>query len=363
MHILIGARGLAACALLPAVVLVGVATAPATFVAPSATADLATRLPAAPEPVVTWWPERPVQGRLFMVRVAAAVGAQSVATAAGAGIPPVAAVGTPSAIATGSRAPDRAAGDAVQSVEGEAAGEPLHFVPAADGAFESLAPVPVDAEGTLLVALTVGRADGRVEPLQARVPVGEGEYRHERLTVAPAFGRPPDEAASARLASDRAKAREVSRLAHETPRLWTEEIVMPREARVTSGFGDGRVFNGQVSSRHMGLDLDGDPGAPVTAAARGVVALVDEFLLAGKIVYVNHGGGLVSGYFHLSEQLVAVGDTVYPGAPIGRVGATGRVTGPHLHWVVRYGYTSVDPRSLLDMGDAAAAAAAASGGA
>ena len=361
MHILIGARGLAACALLPALVLVGVTTAPATFVAPSATADLATRLPAAPAPVVTWWPERPVQGRLFVVRVAAAVGAQSVATAAG--IPPVAAVGTPSAVATGSRAPDGAAGDAVQSVEGEAAGEPLHFVPAADDAFESLAPVPVDAEGTLLVALTVRRADGRVESLEARVPVGEGEYRHERLTVAPAFGRPPDEAASAQLASDRAKAREVSRLAHETPRLWTEEIVMPREARVTSGFGDGRVFNGQVSSRHMGLDLDGDPGAPVTAAARGVVALVDEFLLAGKIVYVNHGGGLVSGYFHLSEQLVAVGDTVYPGTPIGRVGATGRVTGPHLHWVVRYGYTSVDPRSLLDMRDAAAAAAAASGGA
>jgi hypothetical protein len=373
MHILIGARGLAACALLPALVLVGVATAPATFVAPSATADLATRLSTAPEPVVTWWPERPVQGRLFVVRVAAAVAARSVAT--GAGIPPVAAVGTPSAsgvggdalepsaIATVSRAPAWAAGDAVQSVEGEAAGEPLHFVPAADGAFESLAPVPVDAEGALLVALTVRRADGRVESLEARVPVGEGQYRHERLTVAPAFGRPPDEVASARLASDQAKAREVSRLAHETPRLWTEEIVMPREARVTSGFGDGRVFNGQVSSRHMGLDLDGDPGAPVTAAARGVVALVDEFLLAGKIVYVNHGGGLVSGYFHLSEQLVAVGDTVYPGTPIGRVGATGRVTGPHLHWVVRYGYTSVDPRSLLDMGDAAAAAAAPSGGA
>jgi murein DD-endopeptidase MepM/ murein hydrolase activator NlpD len=96
----------------------------------------------------------------------------------------------------------------------------------------------------------------------------------------------------------------------------------------------------------MGLDLDGALGDTVIAVARGVVVLVDRFLLAGNIVYLNHGGGLLSGYFHLSEQLVAPGDTVVAGTPIGRVGATGRVTGPHLHWVVRYGSTSVDPRSL-----------------
>jgi len=106
------------------------------------------------------------------------------------------------------------------------------------------------------------------------------------------------------------------------------------------------VFNGQVSSRHMGLDLDGALGDTVVAVSRGVVALVDQFLLAGNIVYLNHGGGLLSGYFHLSEQLVTPGDTVEAGTAIGRVGATGRVTGPHLHWGVRYGSTSVDPRSL-----------------
>jgi murein DD-endopeptidase MepM/ murein hydrolase activator NlpD len=88
-------------------------------------------------------------------------------------------------------------------------------------------------------------------------------------------------------------------------------------------------------------------GDTVAAAARGVVELVDEFELAGNVVYLNHGGGLVTAYFHLSEQLVAEGDTVEAGTPIGRVGATGRVTGPHLHWVVRYGRTSVDGRSLI----------------
>jgi len=118
---------------------------------------------------------------------------------------------------------------------------------------------------------------------------------------------------------------------------------------VTSGFGDGRIFNGQVSSRHMGLDLQGFRGDTVRAAARGVVALVEPFLLAGNVVYLNHGEGLISGYFHLSRQLVSVGDTVEAGDPVGLVGATGRVTGPHLHWVVRYGTTSVDPRSLLEV--------------
>lgn len=142
-------------------------------------------------------------------------------------------------------------------------------------------------------------------------------------------------------------AAEVSAASHQTPRLWTPGLVMPREARVTSGFGDGRIFNGQVSSRHTGLDLDGDPGDIVVAPTRGVVALAEQFELAGNNVYINHGAGLVTAYFHLSEQLVAAGDTVEAGQPIGRVGATGRVTGPHLHWVVRYGHTSVDPRSLL----------------
>jgi murein DD-endopeptidase MepM/ murein hydrolase activator NlpD len=88
-------------------------------------------------------------------------------------------------------------------------------------------------------------------------------------------------------------------------------------------------------------------GDTVVAAARGIVELVDEFELAGNVVYMNHGGGLVTAYFHMSEQLVAEGDTVEIGTPIGRVGATGRVTGPHLHWVVRYGRTSVDGRSLI----------------
>jgi murein DD-endopeptidase MepM/ murein hydrolase activator NlpD len=265
-------------------------------------------------PSLTWTPEIPTEGRLFVVQLQ---------------VPP---------------------GARLLGIRGEAGGEALHFVRTPSGVFESLAPVPVDTREGLEVSVGVSFQDGRVESLSASVPVSRAAYRHERLTVAPRFGSPPDSAARARLARDRARAREVSRQAHATPRLWTADLVLPRADRVTSEFGNGREFNGQISSRHMGLDLDGEPGDTVVAVTRGVVALVDEFLLAGNIVYLNHGGGLLSGYFHLSEQLVSPGDTVVAGTPIGRVGATGRVTGPHLHWVVRYGATSVDPRSLLDVG-------------
>lgn len=268
--------------------------------------------PLPPRPLeVTWEPERPVQGHLFSIRVAP-----------GAGDPPSFAV------------------------TGTVAGEPLHFERVGNDAWESLAAVPIEAEDSLPVRLTVTRGDGSSEVLVASVPVEPGDYRHERLTVAPEFGREPDAETAARLARDREKAAEVSRQAHRTPRLWTDDVVLPRTSRVTSGFGNGRIFNDQISGRHMGLDLAGAPGDTAVAATRGVVALVDSFVFAGNIVYLNHGGGLLSGYFHLSEQLVQEGDTVEAGTPIGRVGATGRVTGPHLHWVVRYGQTSVDPRSL-----------------
>ncbi len=277
---------------------------------------LSFREPPPPElaPIrVSWEPTPPVQGRLFLIRVAA-----------------------PTA-------------DGMVSATGEAGGEELHFQPT-DSALASLAPVPIGAADSIEAWITASYADGRTRTDSLRIPIAEGVYEHERLTVAPRFGSPLNEEDQAKLRRDQAKAGRVAREAHATPRLWGSEVTIPRDSRVTSGFGNGREFNGRISSRHMGLDLAGRPGDTVRAAADGVVALVDDFLLAGNIVYLNHGAGLLSGYFHLSEQLVEAGDTVAAGTPVGRVGATGRVTGPHLHWVVRYGTTSVDPRSLLALG-------------
>lgn len=266
-----------------------------------------------PAPVVVEWePEQPVQGTLFTLRVQAGEGM-------------------------------------IAEVRGRAAGEPLHFFAQPDGTFRALAAVPIDSSGTLRVPLEVQRENGRIEPLLLEIPIAQGSYRMDRLTVAPRFGQPPDAATAARIAAEAGRAREVSRRSHQTPRLWEGEFVLPRDSRITSGFGHGREFNGQVQSRHMGTDFAGAVGAPVRAAARGVVALVDAFHLGGNVLYLDHGAGLVTGYLHLSRAEVAQGDTVGAGQVIGRVGATGRVTGPHLHWIVRYGTVTVDPLSLLQL--------------
>src|SRR5262249_10878094 len=93
----------------------------------------------------------------------------------------------------------------------------------------------------------------------------------------------------------------------------------------------------------------GAVGEPIFAANRGVVVLVDEFFLAGNVVYIDHGSGVITGYFHMSYPEVTVGDTVQRGQEIGRVGATGRVTGPHLHWSARFGSLTIDPGNLLSL--------------
>ena len=242
------------------------------------------------------------------------------------------------------------------AVEGEAAGEPLHFE-AADRGFVALMGIPIEGGDTLPVVLRLTR-QGRMDSTLLGVVVRHPSYPSERLKVPPGMVQ-YDSATRARVESELTRAREVSRRSHETPRLWAAPITRPRDSRITSAFGGAREFNGRVTSRHLGTDFAGAVGTPVVAAARGVVALVADFYLAGRAVYLDHGAGLVTGYFHLSQANVAEGDTVAAGQRIGAVGRTGRVTGPHLHWIMRYGSISVDPMTLVELGRGAEAEAAA----
>ncbi|HEX2248861.1 MAG TPA: M23 family metallopeptidase [Gemmatimonadales bacterium] len=238
-------------------------------------------------------------------------------------------------------------GTGMRLTGGEAAGEPLHFEQMPDSSFRGLVAVPIETLDSFRVSLYVQRAESTDTVLTA-LPVRRGGYRSEVLAVAPAFVR-PDSAAAARIQSEIARSRQVSRLSQERPRLWKGPFRLPRASRITSPFGTARVFNGEVQSRHLGTDFAGAVGAPVRAAGRGVVALVADFYLAGRAVYIDHGAGLVTAYFHLSRTDVRQGQIVAAGQRIGAVGRSGRVTGPHLHWVARYGGISVDPMSLLQL--------------
>ena len=238
--------------------------------------------------------------------------------------------------------------DSVVTIRGALAGEPLHFITSASGVWRALGAVPVDAEGSLVASVIVSRASGKVETVRARLTLPKlPPPVPTTLAVDSSFTRPLDSATAARVARENMRARAVGTRAHDSPPMWTASFVRPRASVITSEFGTGRLFNGHMTSRHLGVDFRGAVGQPVNAANRGVVALVDNFFLAGNVVYINHGAGVVTAYFHLSKTLVAVGDTVKRGQQIGLVGSTGRVTGPHLHWAARYGTITVNPLDLV----------------
>ncbi len=273
------------------------------------------RAPSATE--VDWIPANPVQGSLVQIVVRPAA--------------------------------DRSSGGAALAIAGTVAGQPLHFERAADGRFHALAGIPIDARDSLKVTLTLRTETETTEQLTRYIPITTGLFAVTSLSVDPRFVDPPDSALAVRIAAERASARAVSRRSHSTPRLWQGGFMHPRTSRITSEFGQRREFNSELRSRHLGVDFAGPRGSPVVAANHGVVALVGDFYYAGNVIYLDHGRGIVTAYLHLSQTEVAVGDTVQRGEIIGNVGATGRVTGPHLHWVARYGTLSVNPLSLLQL--------------
>ena len=130
-------------------------------------------------------------------------------------------------------------------------------------------------------------------------------------------------------------------------RLWRGGFLPPVDGKLSSTFGLKRLMNGRRKSPHTGVDLQVAEGTPVLASNSGVTILVEELFLSGKSVILDHGWGLYSMYFHLSQTLVKEGDKVGKGTLLGRVGSTGRSTESHLHWGIRMNGARVDPLSLL----------------
>ncbi len=129
--------------------------------------------------------------------------------------------------------------------------------------------------------------------------------------------------------------------------MWSGPFVAPVTGEIASPFGVRRFINGQPKSAHNGVDIDAPQGTPILASNRGVVVLRDELFFTGNTIILDHGAGIYSMYFHLSQAAVSEGEVVEKAAVIGNVGSTGRSTGPHLHWSVRMNDSRVDPFSLL----------------
>ncbi len=181
------------------------------------------------------------------------------------------------------------------------------------------------------------------------------KFPEQKLKVDPAYVEPP-ESERERIAADREKVARIWALA-DTDRLWTVAFVLPVPGTTPGGYGARRVFNGQPRSRHDGVDMAASSGTAVTAPAPGRVALAEDLYFSGGTVILDHGGGLFTTYFHLSAIDVKEGDVVAAGRRVGAVGATGRATGPHLHWGAKLHRARVNPLDLLKLPSEPSAAA------
>lgn len=131
-------------------------------------------------------------------------------------------------------------------------------------------------------------------------------------------------------------------------KLWDGEFVVPAKGRKQGTFGRRRFLNGKPRNPHTGEDISAPMGTPVLATNKGKVVLVGNFFFNGRSVIIDHGMGLFSMYFHLSEVMAKEGSIMNTGEEIGRVGKSGRVTGPHLHWGARLNGARIDPYSLIE---------------
>ncbi len=202
-------------------------------------------------------------------------------------------------------------------------------------------PVDLGAGGVLVVTRTRAGHEER-----AQLEVGPYPYPEQRLEVADAKVHlaADDEARAAR------ETREVAALWEraEGPVRFSLPLAPPLRPLPAGGrFGARRIFNGEPRSPHSGADYRAPAGTPVYAAADGTVALTGEHFFSGRSVFIDHGGGLVTMYFHLRRIVVAEGEPVRRGEKLGEVGASGRATGPHLHFGVRWHGARVDPALLL----------------
>lgn len=232
-------------------------------------------------------------------------------------------------------------------IEADWLGQKVEFFPAGDGpGWYALAGVDVETHpGPSTLRILVHEENAGTYDFSQSVEIRPAHYRTTSLTVAPRFVEPDAEQMQQIKADVELKSRVFAQ--HAVQPLWDGSFHAPVQAPPTDSFGTRRMFNGKLASIHKGMDFRVGPGTPVRAANRGVVVLARPLYYEGNCVVIDHGLGLWTISMHLSRIDVREGQFVAQGEPVGLSGATGRVTGPHLHWAVRWQGTYLDPAKLL----------------
>lgn len=242
-------------------------------------------------------------------------------------------------------------------------GEPVYFKGTGDGRFVGVLGIDMEA-ATGRKPLEIRTIRDGVSQVLARVPVEvvPGDFGVQHLTL-PEKMVDLDQPTLKRVGREKQEVAELWSGGRKDP-LWRETWDMPVDGTSGGSFGKRRVINGKPRSPHNGEDFSAPSGTLVRAPNTGIVRLAKDRYFGGLTVFLEHGGGLFTFYMHLSEISVTDGQRVKAGDVIGRVGQSGRATGPHLHWGGRLGNARINPLRLvqeapgyrIDAGDGPAAA-------
>jgi murein DD-endopeptidase MepM/ murein hydrolase activator NlpD len=216
-------------------------------------------------------------------------------------------------------------------------GNPVQVAP--DGQFL----IAFDRDSGPVATLTATLGSGRT--LTRALSVSPRAWKIEHIPIGPRPGATPSEAFR-RIREGELAQINAARAMNTFSDGWRQAFVWPAQGRISGRFGSQRIYNGTPGSYHSGLDIaTGTSGTPFVAPADGVVILAagKPFTLEGNLLMIDHGMGLNSAFLHCSQLLVKVGDRVRQGQVIGRIGATGRATGPHLHWSIKWRDARLDP--------------------
>ena len=201
------------------------------------------------------------------------------------------------------------------------------------------------APGAYPLTVEATTADGKPLHASIQVPVSAAKYRTGTLTVAPNFVE-PDAATQKEIAADKELKDRIFAHSADAPE-WSGDFAKPVNEPATDSFGTRRTFNGKLASIHRGMDFRAPSGTPVAAANSGTVVLAQRLFYEGNCVVIDHGLGFTTIYMHLSRIDVTAGQQVRKGEHLGLSGATGRVTGPHLHFAARWEGAYLDPAGLF----------------
>ncbi len=218
------------------------------------------------------------------------------------------------------------------------------------------APLPLNDDGFFLIgfdrdnensaSLVATLRNGK--SVERYLPVRPGNWKIENVNANPTGGAGTTAEFQARRGSELARINAARRLNAQSGG-WRQQFIWPTKGRISGFFGSQRIYRGTPGSYHSGMDIAAVTGTPFVAPADGVVILAarDEFTLEGHLLMIDHGMGLNSAFLHGSELFVREGDSVRQGQVIGKTGATGRVSGPHLHWGMKWNNARIDPMLLL----------------